>query len=127
MARESEGLELDFPTVRAGVERVFQEPWRGFYRVAKFQEEVVGCLLVQREWSDWRNREVWWLHSVYVKPEWRRSGVFRQLFWQVEEEARRAGAAGLRLYVDKGNRVARQVYERLGMLGDHYDLYEKMF
>ncbi len=127
MARESENLELDLSTVREGVKRIFREPWRGFYLVARSAVEPVGCLLVQREWSDWRNREVWWLHSVYVQPDWRRSGVFRQMFRWVEEEAHRTGVAGLRLYVDKGNQVARRVYERLGMRGDHYDLYEKMF
>ena len=34
------------------------------------------------------------------------------------------GLAGLRLYVDKTNRVAQQVYDALGMTAEHYDLYE---
>jgi RimJ/RimL family protein N-acetyltransferase len=33
---------------------------------------------------------------------------------------------GLRLYVDKTNQRARNVYQRCGMSRDHYDLFEWM-
>jgi len=32
--------------------------------------------------------------------------------------------AGLRLYTDKSNRQAREIYEKLGMNKEHYHLYE---
>ena len=32
--------------------------------------------------------------------------------------------AGLRLYVEKANHAAHQVYRAMGMSPDHYDLYE---
>ena len=32
--------------------------------------------------------------------------------------------AGLRLYVDKTNTSAQEVYTRLGMSKEHYELYE---
>jgi ribosomal protein S18 acetylase RimI-like enzyme len=45
----------------------------------------------------------------------------------VRAEAERAGAGGLRLYVDTTNTRAQQVYASLGMNGDHYRVFEDMF
>ncbi len=127
MARESEDLALDPETVRRGVENIFREPARGFYLAARDPGGApLACLLIQREWSDWRNAEVWWMHSVYTVPAWRKKGVFRKMFEYVEALARENGIAGIRLYVDQQNRWALQVYRRLGMSGDHYALFEKM-
>jgi predicted GNAT family acetyltransferase len=33
---------------------------------------------------------------------------------------------GIRLYVDKTNAVAKAVYQKLGMNGEHYQMYEWM-
>jgi GNAT superfamily N-acetyltransferase len=126
MARETENVELDLETVRAGVRGVLDKPERGFYLVAQDGQELRGCLLVLSEWSDWRCREVLWLHSVYVLPQHRRGAVFRSLYERVESLARARGAAGLRLYVDRRNVRAQQVYQALGMTNEHYELYEKM-
>jgi GNAT superfamily N-acetyltransferase len=126
MARETEDLELDLDTVRGGVRGILEHPERGLYLVAHEAEQMRGCLLVLSEWSDWRCREVLWLHSVYVLPEFRRGAIFRSLYEQVEALAKRRGAAGLRLYVDRRNVKAQKVYQALGMTNEHYDLYEKM-
>ena len=42
-------------------------------------------------------------------------------------EAQKAGAGGLRLYVDTTNTRAQQVYAAMGMNGDHYRVFEDMF
>jgi ribosomal protein S18 acetylase RimI-like enzyme len=83
--------------------------------------------LTNPEWSDWRDAEVWWIQSVYVWPAARGRGVYRALAAAAAEEAQAAGAAGLRLYVDVRNTAAQQVYTRLGMIGDHYRVFEQMF
>ncbi len=131
MAQESEGMGLDLETVRQGVRRIFDDaPARGFYIVARPPDgggKPLGCLLVQSEWSEWRNAEVWWIHSVFVPEEHRGRGVFRSLFDSVESEAREAGARGLRLIVDRDNTRAQKIYARLGMTGEHYLTFEKMF
>jgi GNAT superfamily N-acetyltransferase len=128
MALETESMALDRETVREGVARIFRETHRGFYVVAREEGgEPLGCLLVLREWSDWRNADVWWMHSVYVTPSCRNRGIFRQMFHYVEERAISSGVRGLRLYVERGNHRAKAVYSRLGMGDDHYELFEKMF
>jgi ribosomal protein S18 acetylase RimI-like enzyme len=88
---------------------------------------VVGQLLITYEWSDWRDRMVWWIQSVHVVPEARRHGVFRALYAFVRREAEAEGAGGLRLYVATTNTRAQAVYAALGMNGDHYRVFEDMF
>jgi GNAT superfamily N-acetyltransferase len=86
-----------------------------------------GQLAITYEWSDWRNRVVWWIQSVYVMPDARQRGVFRALYEHVRRMARDEGAAGLRLYVDETNTRGHQVYAAIGMSGGHYRVFEDMF
>jgi GNAT superfamily N-acetyltransferase len=127
MAAESEQLALDADTVHQGVLGVLDVPARGFYLLACTPVAPQACMLVLSEWSDWRNREVWWLHSVYVAPEQRRAGLFRALYEHVTELGKQHGVAGLRLYVDRRNDNAKAVYRALGMTDEHYELFERMF
>ena len=125
MAWETEQLKLDPPTVELGVGAVFDDPSKGKYWLAEVKGEVVGCLLTVPEWSDWRNGTVLWIHSVYVKPEFRKHGVFRKLYSHLKTMVETSkDLRGLRLYVEKTNGPAQKVYESLGMSGEHYHLYE---
>ncbi len=127
MAAETEGISLNPDQVVQGVRYIFEHPERGFYILAKADQQPIGCLLILKEWSDWRNGDVWWVHSVYVDPAHRQQGVFKKMFDYIEQLARNSLIRGLRLYVDKTNISAQRVYEKLGMNKDHYDLFEKMF
>lgn len=125
MAGETEGLSLDRDTVLAGVLAVFEDPTHGCYWVAEERGKVIASLLVVPEWSDWRNGTVWWIHSLYVRPAFRRRGVFRALFEHLRGMVEADDALkGLRLYVERGNRTACRTYEAMGMDGEHYRLYE---
>jgi len=125
LALESEQHVLDADAAFKGTMAVLRDPVRGFYLVAELAGEVVGQVLVTREWSDWRNAWFWWIQSVYVRPDVRRRGVFAALYHAVDERSRKApGVCGLRLYVATGNRSARKVYESLGMDRADYVMYE---
>ncbi len=125
MAQETEGLQLDRNVVRKGVRGVFEEPARGTYWIAEEKGKVMGVLLTIPEWSDWRNATVLWIHSLYVIPEARGQGVFKKLYLNLEKQVEQSTElAGLRLYVDKQNKSAQKVYEKLGMNKHHYELYE---
>lgn len=127
LARETEDLELDRTALGQGVRAVFDDPGLGEYWVAEIDGGVAACLLVTREWSDWRNGTMLWIQGVYVLPEARGRGLYRALY---EHQRRRVEATpdlkGIRLYVDHRNRRARAAYERLGMDHEHYALYEWM-
>lgn len=127
MALETESLALDQAVLREGVRTLLEQRAPGAYWVAEREGLVVGQLMITYEWSDWRNRVVWWIQSVYVSPAARQHGVFRALYAHVRDAAGVAGAGGLRLYVDNTNLKAKQVYAALGMNGEHYSVFEDMF
>ena len=125
MALETEGKILDEVTLKNGITAIFDSSEKGFYLVAEVDGNLVGSLLITYEWSDWRNGNLWWIQSVYVRPAYRRQGVYRALHYYVAEGARRQGdVCGLRLYVDKDNSVAQGVYSGLQMRPTNYDMYE---
>jgi GNAT superfamily N-acetyltransferase len=127
LADESEHVRLDADTLREGIRALLESRAPGRYWVAELDGRVVGQLLVTFEWSDWRNRMVWWIQSVYVVSEARGRGVLRTLYDVARGEALAAGAGGLRLYVDTSNTRAMAAYTALGMNGDHYRVFEDMF
>lgn len=128
MAEETEGKRLSSEVLTAGVNAVFADSNKGFYVVAENDlKEVVGCLLVTFEWSDWRNGWFWWIQSVYTRADFRGKGVYRRLYDWVKNEAREKGdVRGFRLYVEKENEGAQKVYEKLGMEECVYFMYEEM-
>ena len=125
MALETEGKVLDLEQLKNGVAAVFQRHDLGFYCVAEADGRVVGQLMITTEWSDWRNSNYWWIQSVYVDADHRRSGVYRTLHSFVVAEAQeKGGVRGLKLYVDRDNKRAQNVYASLGMSHSNYDLWE---
>ena len=125
MAAETEDLALDPQTVHAGVAAVVSDDRRGFYLVARSDGKAIGSLMITYEWSDWRNGNLWWIQSVYVVPSARKQGIFRLLYDNVISLAKQSGdAAGVRLYVEKDNRGAQEVYRKLGMSETAYRVFE---
>jgi ribosomal protein S18 acetylase RimI-like enzyme len=128
MAEESEDKGLDPDTLRRGVGYLLAHPADGFYLIAEREAGVAGSLMVTYEWSDWRNGRFWWIQSVYVVPEHRRSGVYSAMHAHVRELAQHdPEACGLRLYVEQDNTGAMATYRSLGMAETHYRLYEEEF
>ena len=127
LAAESEGVHLDAATLRHGIRALLESRAPGQYWVAVLDGRIAGQLLITYEWSDWRNRMVWWIQSVYVAPEARGRGTFRALYENAKRQAQAANAGGLRLYVDTRNARAQKVYAAVGMNGEHYRVFEDMF
>ena len=125
MASETEDKALNPITLQQGVSEVLSNPVKGFYLLAVFSETIVGQLMITTEWSDWRNGYFWWIQSVYVKQDHRKRGVYKALNEEVLNLARlNGGICGIRLYVDKDNTAAQQVYRNLGMSESNYHMYE---
>lgn len=126
MAMESEGTTLDRQTVLRGVTEAMNDRNRGLYLVTRKESEVVGSLMITREWSDWNAQWYWWVQSVYITPAHRGKGLFRAMYAKVKEIASLEGIEQVRLYVDKSNRVAQEVYRKVGMEECHYLMYEEV-
>ena len=128
LAWESEQKELNLQTLRPGVAAALADAAKARYFVAIAGEDIVGQIMCTYEWSDWRNGNLWWIQSVYVRPEFRRQGVFRALYGHVQRLAQQSpGVAGLRLYVEHHNHVAQQVYAELGMKPAGYHVLEAIW
>lgn len=126
MALETEDKRLDADILQSGVEAVFADKDKGFYVVAEDDGKIVGGLMVTFEWSDWRNQWFWWIQSVYILPAERGKKIYSRLYDFVKEQARiKDDVCGFRLYVEKENIRAQTVYEKLGMTGSHYLMYEE--
>jgi GNAT superfamily N-acetyltransferase len=124
MAWETENLELVPEIISKGVKAVFNDHSKGQYYVAESAGKVIASLLITYEWSDWRNTNVWWFQSVYVLPGFRRTGIFREMYSFIKQEAEEQNIAGLRLYVETNNTRAQKTYEAMGMRSEHYTMYE---
>jgi GNAT superfamily N-acetyltransferase len=131
LARETEARTLDGQLLQAGVKTILQNPSKGWYAVAvnshdSAQSKVVGQILITYEWSDWRNGNFWWLQSLYVDPQYRHQGVFRQLYDYVhgQAQANTEKVCGFRLYVERGNQQAHQAYAHIGFQETAYQMHE---
>ncbi len=127
MAFETEAITLIPEVIDAGVMAMISNPQMGFYLVAEEDDEIQASLMVTTEWSDWRNGLFWWIQSVYVKPDFRRKGLYRQLYLRVKSLAEtETGVCGFRLYVEHDNKAAQNTYRSLGMQETEYKLFEEL-
>ena len=128
LAAESEGQALDHALLLPGIRAVLDDPTLGRYYLAEIAGRPVGQLMTTYEWSDWRNGVFLWIQSVYVLPANRGAGVFRALFRHLERLAQAdPKICGIRLYVDRGNVRAEQVYARLGLHRSNYAVMETVY
>ncbi|HNP31284.1 MAG TPA: GNAT family N-acetyltransferase [Nitrospirales bacterium] len=134
LAKETENRALDVRVLESGVEALLKDDGKGWYAVAEKYLDggriiVVGQILLTFEWSDWRNGTFWWLQSVYVHPDHRQQGIFRQLYEYVRGQAHlnQDAICGFRLYVEEKNHQAHQAYDHVGFQETVYHMYEKEF
>lgn len=125
MAMESEGIMLDMCRLTSGVTSAMKDESKGTYLVARANGTPIGSLMLTREWSDWNNQWYWWVQSVYVMPEYRKKGVYKAMYATLKDMARESGVSQIRLYADRTNLNAQQVYRRLGMYESHYLMFEE--
>ena len=127
MARETEGIELIPSVIGAGVEAMINNPQMGFYLVVEDAGAIQASLMVTTEWSDWRNGLFWWIQSVYVNKQYRRQGLYRQLYQSVKSLAEaESDVCGFRLYVEHDHHIAQKTYQSLGMDETGYKIYEEL-
>lgn len=125
MAHETEGITLDRNIVFKGVTAVVSDETKGKYYIAEINGKIVGSLLTTFEWSDWRNGTILWIQSVYVLKEFRRKGVYRNMYSHIKQQVlENDNLNGIRLYADKSNHAAHKTYETMGMSPDHYITFE---
>jgi len=125
MALETENKVLDPSKIRSGVKAILENDHHGFYLLVEFDDTIAAGLMITYEWSDWRNGQFWWIQSVFVRPSWRRQGLYRQLYHHVQQLIEHQPmVCGIRLYMEKDNQTAGQAYRSLGMDQTDYRFFE---
>jgi len=125
LAKQTEDKELDLEILTKGVGAILSDTSKGQYYVYEIDGKVVGQIMHTYEWSDWRNGTFLWVQSVYVDEEYRRKGIFKELYNYVKQICDNdEDIAGIRLYVEKDNLNAKATYKSLGMDECNYHMYE---
>ena len=109
----------------SGLRTLISSPSKGFQMVAEVEYDIIGMLRISPEWSPLRDSSFWWIENVYVKPNWRRKGVYRKMYKYVYDSAKgNPKICGIRLYTDQNNTAARKTYVETGMRGKLSELFE---
>ena len=124
LAEESENIKISHDITLSGVKALLSDIKKGFYIVAIEDNQIIGQLMITFEWSDWRNTNIWWLQSLYVKKNYRRKGVFKQLIDNIKKRAAQNNVEIIRLYVYCENKKAKEVYKKINMEKKSYDIFE---
>ena len=124
LANESENLEIPFETTLNGIKGVISDPGKGFYLIVEEDDIIIGQMMITFEWSDWKNKTIWWLQSVYVKENYRIKGIFKHLIKEMNNMASENNVDIIRLYVHNDNINAIQAYRHMGMKKKPYTIYQ---
>ena len=124
LAKESENEIVNFETAIEGVKSVITDKSKGFFVVAKENSMIIGQLMITYEWSDWKNKNMWWIQSVYINKSFRRKGAFSKLFEYVKNLAKKNNVDIIRLYVFHQNNSAIKTYEALDMIEKPYRIFQ---
>jgi ribosomal protein S18 acetylase RimI-like enzyme len=107
------GTPLDEAGQKRLVEGLATHP-ATFVLLAETGGRYAGLLTAFENFSTFTARPMINIHDVFVLPEYRGTGVGRQLMQELISEAARRGAARITLEVRTDNLVAQRLYRSLG-------------
>ncbi|CAI2382587.1 unnamed protein product [Moneuplotes crassus] len=89
----------------------------GFYLVAQTSEaKVIGCMMVTYQINPVIGGLIYSIDNVFVEKEYRKLGVFKQIFNKVKDIAEAdKNCKCMRLFVEQENEIAKKAYTRMGM------------
>lgn len=130
---ETEQRDLVATEVQAGVVNILEHKELGLYFVVEHVSDkgvktVIGCCLIQPQFSDWNCAYYVCLESVYIAPEFRKKGILQSLFEHIERYAKeRFGYGEIRANVSRANVAMQKAMEKIGCKELVYKVYSKGF
>jgi L-amino acid N-acyltransferase YncA len=122
-AKDAEGISKSPSKILNGVKTGIENPNIARYWVLKNEkEDLVGCVSVVKEWSDWNCAFYWWIQSIYIRPSYRGKGLMEELLQEVKHAAKHEDAIELRLYVHRDNKRAIRAYQKAGFSDSDYNI-----
>lgn len=112
LGKQLQERDIRLPPARLAtvVDGVLDHPHYGFFHVARNAGEVIGVAYVAYTWSLEHFGKSAWLDELYVAPEYRRSGVGRELMLAAIDKARRDGCHAIDIEVERGHAFAERLY-----------------
>lgn len=127
LAEEVEQLKIDINEAINGSLSVFSDKNNSFYLLAEEKNSIIGQVYITKEWSDWRNKSIWWLHRIYVQKKWRNKGVLTSLINEIKTRAIKEDVFALRLYVFEKNEKAIDIYQKMEMNDAPFIILQNIF
>ena len=125
LAEETEERTISKHAAKQGTSSVLTKQREGWYLIAEHNQEIIGQLFITKEWSDWRNQSIWWMHRVYVQKSCRKKGVFTALLQELKQRANAEKVFALRLYIVDTNKKAASIYNKMGFADTSFKILEK--
>lgn len=113
MAMESESLALDRKLVDISLDYFLKDPSLGKYFLYDDKNREGSCFITYEK-NIYYDADILWFQSVNVKKDYRKQGVFRRMFQEVERLGKSLNTS-LKLYVEVENHTAIAVYKKMNM------------
>ena len=113
---------LDHASVHKGISAVLQDETKGRYYVAVEDQTIIACFFVTSEWSDWRNRPMWWIQQALLSEKAQEKELQDSVLDYIIAESKRNGARFLSLPESDQTRSFLPTGLRKGMTS-HYHLF----
>jgi len=112
---ECYGREDDLDWVVNGIESL---KGKGFYLVSALGKRIVGILVIRNYPENQELYPDWWIFGLMVNSRYRGRGIGEGLVRMALQEAAAQGAAKVYLWVFEHNKVAINLYRKLGFQRD---------
>ena len=126
LAKETEAIDLDPQTVKKSIEYLAQKTdfENCFVKLEPETGKPIGSLILVYE-----NKEVFWGISAYVEENYRKQGVFRDLFEKSINHSKEKNVKAIKLCVEKNNLRAIKAHEKMGfkLTGEIFYGYDFLF
>ena len=128
-AEKLENKKLSLPVTAAGVRRVFNTFYNGFYIVAEYEDKIIGVCMVTREWSDWNNGSYYCIQDIFVLDEDTNNEIHDALFEKVKSLAcEHEEVCGVKIYLTKDEKDMQKHFEEdLNLRKKDYIVYDYIF
>lgn len=128
MAFETEEKKLDSNRVKESLKKLIELPSYGHYVmiIDKEKKTFCGMNMVTYEYNFNSDKSILWLQSVFIGEDYRMQGLFRKLLAANEQfvTSKENFKSSIKLYMEKNNFKAAQVYDKLGFVNTNEILYE---
>ncbi len=118
----SEQIAFDERSARASFSKLLATPALGVIRIISEGETVAGYFVLTFGFSFEFGGRLAWIDELYVRREFRRRGIGRQVLATAEDMCRAEGISALRLEVNRENVTAERLYRGFGFEDPHRDV-----